>query len=63
MASTEEPRGSESPGQKRTTQQRFKLLAQKCKLEMEMEKINRELAIFDDDDDDDLLDVPPAHHD
>ncbi|KAL9116941.1 MAG: hypothetical protein Q9187_006526 [Circinaria calcarea] len=61
MASTEEPRGSELQRQERTTQQRFKLIAQKCKLEMEMEKINRELAILEEDDD--LLDIPLADDD
>ena len=62
MASTEEPRGSEPQRHKRTTQQRFKLLATKCKLEMEMEHINRQLAILNEDDDD-LQDVPPSDDD
>ncbi|KAI4133215.1 MAG: hypothetical protein LQ347_002247 [Umbilicaria vellea] len=48
IASTEEPRGSERERQERTTQQRFKILARKCKLESEMERINRELALLDE---------------
>lgn len=50
IASTEEPRGSERERKERTSQQRFKLLAQQCKLGDEMERINRELALLDEDD-------------
>jgi hypothetical protein len=41
IASTEEPRGSERQRQERTRQQRFKLIARKCKLEDDLERINR----------------------
>jgi len=50
IASTEEPRGSERERQERTRQQRFRLLAKKCKLEDEMGRINRELALLDEND-------------
>lgn len=54
IASTEEPRGSERERQERTRertrQQRYKLLAQKCKLEDDMKRVNRELALFDEND-------------
>ena len=50
IASTEEPRGSELKRQKRTRQQRFKVLAQECKLEDDMKCINRELALLDEND-------------
>lgn len=50
IASTEEPRRSEQERQERTRQQRFKFLSQKCKLEDEMKRINRELALLDEND-------------
>ena len=50
IASTEEPRGSEQERQERTRQQRFKVLSQKCKLEDDMRRINRELALLDEND-------------
>ena len=48
IASTEEPRGSERERQERTRRQRFRVLAQKCKLEDDMKRINRELALLDE---------------
>ncbi|SLM36791.1 hypothetical protein LPUS_06477 [Lasallia pustulata] len=50
IASTEEPRGSERERQERTRLQRFKVLSQKCKLEDDMKRINRELALLDEND-------------
>ncbi len=54
IASTEEPRGSERERQERTRertrQRRYKLLAQKCKLEDDLKRVNRELALFDEND-------------
>ena len=47
IASTEEPRGSE---RERIRQQRVKVLAQKSKLEDDLKRINRELALLDEDD-------------
>ena len=58
IASTEEPRGSEEERRERTTRQRFRSLAKKCKLEEELKRINSELAIIDKDDC--LLNVSPA---
>lgn len=48
VASTEEPWGSEWERQERTRQQRFKALAQKCKLEDNLKRINCKLALLDD---------------
>jgi len=45
IASTEE-----RERQERTRQQRFNLLAQKCKLEDDMKRITRDLALFDEND-------------
>ncbi|MCJ1224440.1 hypothetical protein MMC12_001085 [Toensbergia leucococca] len=50
IASTEEPRGSERERQESTRQQRFKVLSQNCKLEDDMKRINRELALLDEND-------------
>ncbi|KAL9098059.1 MAG: hypothetical protein Q9163_006204 [Psora crenata] len=50
IASTQEPRGSERERQERTRQQRFKILAQKCQLEDELKRMNRELALLDEND-------------
>lgn len=50
IASTEEPRGSERERQERTRQQRFKVLSQKCKLEDDLKRINRQLALLDEND-------------
>lgn len=50
IASTEEPRGSEQERQDRTRQQRFRLISRKCKLEDDMKRINRELAVLDEND-------------
>ena len=48
IASTEEPRGSERETLKRTRQHRYKLLARKCKLQDDLKRINRELALLDE---------------
>ena len=58
IPSTEEPRGSEKERRERTKQHRFKLLARQRQLKEEMERVNRELALFDEDDS--LLNVPPV---
>ena len=57
VASTEEPRGSEKKRHDRTRRQRFKILAERCKLEEEMKRLDRELAIIGKDDS--LLELLP----
>lgn len=47
---TEEPRGSDQQRQQKSHQQRAKLLAQKCQLEEDLKRVNRELCLLDESD-------------
>lgn len=48
IASTQEPRGSEHGQQKKSRQQRVKLMARRYRLEEELSRTNRDLALFDE---------------
>ena len=50
IASTEEPRGSERERQERVRRRRVQVLAEKCRLDEDMKRLNRELALSDEKD-------------